>query len=141
MTVGTSTYKGIGVPLNGEVEMKQDTAATDFVTLTGDSSISGDLLVMRAGATEVAWFDSAGKLHATGIDAIEGLTIAAGKYLKFSTPISTGVPTTGITKGQMFLVMKSSTPQLGVAVNAATTAQSIMYFTANTATFGRASTT
>ena len=47
MTEGTTTYNGLGVPLYGESEIKQQTAATDLVTLTGAASISGDFLVCQ----------------------------------------------------------------------------------------------
>lgn len=134
MTVGDRTYKGLAVPLFGESELKQDTAATDFVTLTGDSSITGDFLVCRAGETEKFWINSAGKAYSEG-----GVTIAASKYLKFSAPITTAVPTTALTKGDVFLCMQSTTPQLGVCVSAA--GNTLRYFTSSTATFGRASTT
>jgi hypothetical protein len=136
MTVGSSTYKGLGVPLNGEIEFKQDTAATDFITLTGDSSISGDFLVCRTGSTEMFVINSSGRAFAEG-----GLGLAAGKYLKFSAPLTTAPITTGLVRGQMFLCLASGTPQLGVAINSGTTVTSVRYFTANTATFGRASTT
>jgi len=132
MTVGTSTYKGLAVPLFGESELKQDTAATDFVTLTGDSSISGDFLVCRAGSTEVFVIGKGGEFEA-------GAIIAASQYLKFSTPLTTTVPTTGLDKGDMFLCIKSSTPQLAVCTDS--TQNTLMYFTANTSTYGRASTT
>lgn len=138
MTVGTRTYKGLAVPLFGESELKQDTAATDFLTLTGDASISGDYLVMRTGATEVFVINSAGEFEKE-VDAAAGIVVATSQYLKFSTPITTTVPTTGLDKGDMFLVIKSSTPQLAVCTDS--TNNTLMYFTANTSTYGRASTT
>lgn len=79
----------------------------------------------------------AAPLNAKGVFEA-GLTIAATKYLRFSTPITTTVPTTSLSKGDMFLVIKSSTPQLAVCTDASNT---LMYFTANTSTYGRASTT
>lgn len=133
MATGTSTYKGLAVPLNGEFECKQDTAATDFVTLTGDSSISGNFLVLRAGTTNKVVINSSGNI------ATEGhVTLATTKTLKFSTPYTTA-PTTGLVKGQLFLALASGTPQIGCAINASTTVTDIKYFTANTATFGRSS--
>lgn len=136
MTVGTCSFRGLALPLHGEAELKQDTAATDFVTLTGDSSISGDFLVCRSGSTEVAYINSAGKLYATGMEVQTHLKLATGKSLKFSSPYTTGVPTTGLVKGEMFLCMQSTIPQLGVVTNAATTAMAVWYFIANTTAIG-----
>lgn len=47
MTEGTSTFNGLGVPLLGESEIAQQTAATDILTITGASSQAGDFLVMQ----------------------------------------------------------------------------------------------
>ena len=136
MTVGTCHFRGLALPLYGEAELKQDTAATDFITLTGDTSISGDFLVCRAGTTEKAWITSAGKLYGTGMEVQTHLKLATGKSLKFSSPYTTGVPTTGLVKGEMFLCMQSTIPQLGVATQAATTAMVVWYLIANTTAIG-----
>lgn len=135
MATGTSTYKGLAVPLHGEVELKQDTLATDFVTLTGDSSISGDFLVCKAGSTERFVIEDGGRtVAAGGADLGDMLVLATGKTLKFSTPLTTA-PTTGLVAGEMFLCLASGTPQLGVAVNPSGSATDIWYFTANTTAF------
>lgn len=47
MAEGTKTYEGLAVPLFGESEVQQQTAATDLLTLTGASSMSGDFVVMQ----------------------------------------------------------------------------------------------
>ena len=122
MTAGTSTYKGLAVPLNGEVNLYQDTAATDFVTLTGDTSISGDFLVCRAGTTEKAVINSDGKLtlSAEGADFGDDVVIAKGKGVRFSVPWTTA-PTTGMVRGEIFLALSSTEPVLGMVTNAATT--------------------
>lgn len=142
MAVGTSTYKGLAVPLNGECEIKQDTAATDFITLTGDSSIAGDFLVLRAGATEKFVIDANGSIEkgaiSTGV-GVAGLRLDTHGSLKFSAPYTTALPTTGLSKGEMFLVIASGVPQLAVQCAAAGTVNVLKYFTANTSTFGRSS--
>jgi len=142
MAVGTSTYRGLAVPLNGEVELRQDTAAIDFITLTGDASISGDYLVCRTGSTEVFVINSAGAIAAGSITTgvgVAGLRLDTLKSLKFSAPYTTALPTTGLAKGEMFLVIQSGTPQLAVQIAGASTVNVLRYFTANTATFGRSS--
>lgn len=47
MTVGTSSFKGLAVPLKGESKIKQLTAATDILTIEGASAQTGDFLVLR----------------------------------------------------------------------------------------------
>src|SRR3972149_3983536 len=97
MAVGTSTYKGLAVPLNGEVELRQDTAATDFITLTGDASISGDYLVCRTGSTEVFVINSAGAIAAGSITTgvgVAGVRLETPKTLKVSTPPTPAPPPT-----------------------------------------------
>ena len=132
MTVGNCTYKGLAVPLRGEVELKQDTAATDFVTLTGDSSISGDFLVCRASTTEKAWINSSGKAFVAGADSAANVVLPASVRLKFSAPATTAP--TDMVLGEIRLVMGSTEPQLACCYG--TTAASIYYFTATTAGFG-----
>ena len=47
MAEGTSTFEGLAVPLFGESEIKQQTVATDILTLTGASGQTGDFLVLQ----------------------------------------------------------------------------------------------
>lgn len=47
MTTGTGTYDGLAVPLSGESEITQVTAATDLLTLTGVSGATGTLLTIQ----------------------------------------------------------------------------------------------
>ena len=78
MTVGDKTFKGLGVPLQGEFEVKQLTAATDFMTMTAAESISGDFLVMRdSDLTEVLKVFSHGgmRIDNTTDDGTRGMDI------------------------------------------------------------------
>src|SRR3990167_6552058 len=102
MAVGTSTYRGLAVPLNGEVQLSQATAATDFITLTGDATISGDYLVCRPGSTQVFVISSAGAIATVSIPTgvgVAGLRLDPLKALKCSAPYATALPTTGLAKG------------------------------------------
>lgn len=47
MAEGTKSYDGLAVPLFGESEIKQSTAATDILTITGAASQAGDFLVCQ----------------------------------------------------------------------------------------------
>lgn len=150
MAEGTVTYNGLAVPLNGECEITQQTAATDIITITGAASQSGDFLVCQnSSGDELLVVNSAGllTLASGGLTLTAGdLTVTAGDvaitqgyFLRFSAFYTTGVPTTGLTLGDMFIAMQSSTPQLAICTDS--TQNTLSYFTSNTATFGRASTT
>ena len=77
MAEGNKTYEGLAVPLFGESEIKQATAATDLLTLTGASGMSGDFLVCQSSAgSEVFVVTSAGaqtvaSLTVTGIGTLD----------------------------------------------------------------------
>lgn len=79
MTTGTSSWHGLGMGLNGEYEMTQIVAGTDFLTLTGASSISGDFLVFRqSDGTELSYIDSKGAFYVR--NSVTD-TAAAGAYM------------------------------------------------------------
>lgn len=64
MPEGTRSYKGLAVPLYGESEIQQETAATDILTITGASGMSGDFLVLQdSSGTEVVQIRSDGRLR------------------------------------------------------------------------------
>jgi hypothetical protein len=109
MPEGTDTYKGLAVPLFGQSEIKQNTAATDILTLTAITGATGDFLVAQtAGGGEVAVIDAAGVL------TVQKLVFGVAE-----APIT--APTTGLTKGEMFVVWSSAThPVLGMCVSTAT---------------------
>jgi len=106
MAEGKSSYKGLAVPLAGESEIRQITAATDIITLTAITGATGDFLVCQtAGGGELAVID------ANGYVTVKRLVLGA-----VNSP--TTAPTTGLTKGQMLLVWKSAThPVLGMCVS------------------------
>ena len=71
MTVGTNVGPQACWPLYGEVEHKQETAATDIITITGASSQTGDFLVLRNSAgTEKVYITSAGAVVGSTLSAI-----------------------------------------------------------------------
>jgi len=128
MATGNSTYKGLAVPLWGESQIHQVTAANDMITLTAVTAATGDFLVCEtAGGGELVVVDASGYITAQRLmlGAANGVTTA---------------PTTGLTKGQIMVVWKSSThPVLGCCVSAAT--QLVQYITGfNADTLGIAST-
>jgi hypothetical protein len=128
MATGDSSYKGLAVPLAGESQIKQLTAATDILTITAITGATGDFLVCEtAGGGELVVIDASGYITAQRLmlGAANGVTTA---------------PTTGLTKGQIMTVWKSSThPVLGCCVSAAT--QLVQYIAGfNADTLGIAST-
>ena len=114
MPEGSNTYKGLAVPLYGQFEIKQSTAATDIATLTAITGATGDFLVAQtAGGGEVFVVDDAGD-------------VSLRRLIVGTVNSPTTAPTTGLTKGEMFLVWKSATcPTLGMCVSAAT--QLVLY--------------
>lgn len=158
MASGTSAYKGLAVPLAGESRIYQETAGTDVFTLTGVTAQTGDFIVCEdsagnenfiveeegqvtcasaftvtaGGATITAGGVgvTAGDIHATAGDVI----VADGYYFRYSSPV-TSAPGSGLTKGDFFIAMSSSTPQIGICFS--TAGNSLRYITADTKTIGR----
>ena len=117
MTAGDKTYVGLAVPLNGESEIKQITAATDILTITGAASQTGKFLVCR---------------NSSGTEKF-----AVSKYgLNLGSAI-TAKPTTGLTKGDVFMFFSNSSPQLAVCTS--TAGQTVKFISPfDTKTIGRA---
>ena len=135
MATGTSTWKGLAVPLNGESNIEQITAADDILTITGASSQTGDFIVFEnSSGTEVFYVDVSGNIVTTGTVTATG-KIASSVFSLGSA--YTVAPTTGLTKGDIFAVFAGAgtAPVLGVCYSTATNA--VRYATFNTETAGR----
>ncbi len=117
MAEGSNTYKGLAVPLWGESEIVQQTAANDILTLTAVTGATGDFLVAQtAGGGEVFVLGAAGEATFASTVTLTNNRLVLGAV---NTP--TTAPTTGLTKGEMFLVWSSAThPVLGMCVSTAT---------------------
>ena len=161
MAAGTSTFRGLGVPLYGESIIKQQTAATDILTIQGGNGQSGDYLVIRdststesfvvedggnAVMTQKAAGDVGVKIlrassptaHAIKVaDNGDGTTKqwAITKNYNALCRVYTTRPTTGLTKGELMLLFHGSTPKLGVCIS--TAGQAIKMVRLKTKTFGR----
>ncbi len=108
MTTGTSSYKGLAPSLQGENQFRQITAATDFLTMTGATSMSGDFLVMEdVDGTELLWVDYTGAIYVrssswtgtakyTGLDArgTVGATVTSTFYACLGGRLTTSAVTT-----------------------------------------------
>ena len=111
MPVGDKTFKGLAVPLSGEFELTQLTLGTDFMTMTGAASMTGDFLVIRnSDLTELCVIDSDG--------AFEGLSISGSSRGVTFTSIATTAASTGIAKGEIFVMETSSFVQLAIGQTA-----------------------
>ncbi len=117
MPEGSENYKGLAVPLWGESEIVQQTAATDILTLTAVTGATGDFLVAQtAGGGEVFVLGAAGE--ATFASTV---TLTNNRLFMGDGTNPTTSPTTGLTKGEMFVVWSSAThPVLGMCVSTAT---------------------
>ena len=93
MAKGSETYAGLAVPLFGESEIKQQTAADDILTVTGATSQTGDFLVFE------------------DVDATEVFSITSGGYMKL-----TGTIVDSTTLGFFCNIAASSTSGTNVAI-------------------------
>ena len=134
MATGTNSWKGLAVPLNGESNIEQITAANDILTLTGASSQTGDFIVAEnSSGTEVFYVDVSGNIVTTGSITATG-AVATPKVSLGS--VYTTAPSS-LTKGDIFVVFPGAgtAPTLGVCYSTATDA--VRYATFNTETAGR----
>jgi hypothetical protein len=119
MAEGTTTYDGLAVPLSGESEITQTTAATDILTITGTTSQTGDFLVCQdVDGTENLVISSSGlvtsavgmamtSITATGVitGALSSSATAGGIEVVLS---ATGAVAAGATVDNAFLVTAGS---------------------------------
>jgi len=113
MAVGTSAFKGLAVPLAGESEIKQLTAANDILTITGATSQAGDYLNLRqVGGTEDFSFTKDGTL----VLKAKGATAGAA-FGKIRFPMLASAPTSaaGIKAGDMWIA-KATTDVYRLAI-------------------------
>ena len=103
MAEGTSTFMGLAPALLGESEIKQQTAATDILTLTGAASQSGDFIVCQnSTGTEYFVVSSSGQvtlgtagLTIAGVAAFTGAVTMAGVSSTTSAGLTVSVTSTG----------------------------------------------
>lgn len=132
MAEGSNAYKGLAVPLWGESEIKQVHLANDILTLTAVTGATGDFLVCQtAGGGELFVIEADGAMRSP-VGLILGS--GAGEYLRFSG-MPTTAPTTGLTKGDFFVVNGSTNMQLALCIDS--TQNTLRYFVPNSITFGR----
>ena len=126
MAEGNEAYKGLALPLSGAYEQRGTSTTEDMATLTRITGGTGDFLVLQDdGGEEKVVIESTGDVN-----------IIAGAYLNLGSTVTTA-PTTGLTKGDLFLhFAAASTPQLGACVS--TAANTVKYMSPfDTLTLGR----
>jgi len=89
---------GLGVPLYGDFEIKQRTAATDIMSISGAAGQAGDFIVCQ---------NSAGTEK-----------FVVGSDGSITVPILTTAPT-GAVAGEMYLVQSSTVLQIAIANSSA----------------------
>ncbi len=142
MAEGNENYKGLAVPLWGESEITQVTAATDMLTLTRITGGTGDYLVLQDdGGTETFVINSSGQIATVGEYQAEpffaaGAAIPPGQYLRWSAAVA-AAPTTALTKGDMFVALGGGQTAAQIGVCISTAANTIRYAQVVRTTFGR----
>jgi len=106
MAAGDKTYGGLGVPLEGEFEIKQVTLGTDIMTITGASGQTGDFIVCRDVDHAEVFVVDAG-----------GINMPATRYIGFAS-LPTTAPATAITRGDIFVMETSTYVQLAIGQTA-----------------------
>ena len=127
MTRGRDTFEGLAWPLNGQLTHFGVSTTEDILTITRKTGATGDFIVFRDdGGTEKMWIKKDGSVN-----------IRAGAFLNLSSTFTTPV-STGMTKGDLFLLWSTSSPVMGLCTSAA--AQTIKYISPfDTKTINRAS--
>jgi uncharacterized Zn-binding protein involved in type VI secretion len=121
MAEGTDTYKGLAVPLFGDFEIKQRTAATDVMTITGAASQTGDYIVCQnSSGTEEFIVAASGNVTVAGTLAVTGVATFTAKPV-LGAAVPTTKPTTGMTAGELFVYDAANVRQIAVAQNDGTT--------------------
>lgn len=96
MAEGNSTFMGLGMPLNGEVELTQSTLGTDILTITGVASQTGDFLVCQnSSGTENFVVDKDGDVSMAG--KIDKMVITTVALASLASDASASVALSGIT--------------------------------------------
>jgi hypothetical protein len=108
MAEGTDAFKGLGVPLNGNFEIKGISTTEDLMSLTAASGATGDYIVCQ-GSTGTEYFsvEDSGR-------------VVAADWPVFNGTIATTAPTTGLTSGQIFFYDAANVRQFAVADAAGT---------------------
>lgn len=116
MAEGSDSFKGLGVPLFGDFEIKQRTAATDIMTITGASGQAGDFIVCQnSSGTELFVVDVSGNVTLSS-----GTLDVSGGNLIIQLEQFTTAPSTGLTTGQLFSYTAGNAQYLGLATAAGT---------------------
>lgn len=163
MAAGTNTYMGLAVPLypaDGlKIQQQTSSSAVDILSLQAASSGTGDFLVAaNSSGTERFVVEDGGNVVITQAAAGDiGL-----RLLRASTPTASAIsvsdnggtsqwavsknygilwkvrttrPTTGLTKGEMFIAFHGSSPKICICTS--TAGQTVKQVRARTKTFGR----
>jgi uncharacterized Zn-binding protein involved in type VI secretion len=108
---------GLGVPLYGDFEIKQRTAATDVMTITGAASQTGDYIVCQnSSGTEEFIVAASGNVTVAGTLGVTGVATFTAKPI-LNAAVATTAVTTGMTANEIFFYDAANVRQFAVAVN------------------------
>jgi hypothetical protein len=114
MAAGTQTWEGGAVPLFGEATITGQVAGTNTLTIKEPASQTGAPLDI--------------------VDSADLRMFAVAPSGRLLMRVFTTRPTTGLTKGEMMVLLHTSTPKIGIVFN---TSNGIKLIRLKTKTFGR----
>lgn len=101
MATGSNTYEGLAVPLLGESEIVQQTAANDILTIRQASASSGDALVIRNSASN-------NQFGVNSLGQIRTMVLATVALASLTTNASQSVSLSGATTNDVALLFPTA---------------------------------
>lgn len=117
MAEGSDTSPGgLGVPLNGDFEIRQRSTTLDCMTITGVSSGTGDYIVCQDSSGTETFVVATGGVTVAGTLTQTGVASFAAQPV-LNAAIATTAVTTGLTTGEIFFYDAANVRQFAVAQN------------------------
>jgi hypothetical protein len=123
MTAGTSTYMGLALASQGEINVTQQTVGTDIVTITGKTGITGKPLNIQTYAgVSLFSVNSVGSMSVAGSVTHTGTLVQTGAST-FTAPIAKMI------LGTVALASLASNASATVALTGLTSSMAALIFT------------
>ncbi len=129
MAEGSDTAPGgLGVPLNGDFEIRQRSTTLDCMTITGIASGTGDYIVCQDSSGTEAFVVATGGITIAGTQTVDGAATITGALTQtgvasfaakpvLNSAVATTAVTTAMTTGEIFFYDAANIRQFAVAQN------------------------